>query len=167
MQHLAAQPEPPPSTCPSQHRCSQAPPDTTAAVPSPLQVATLEPGQVNLLMRWVLELLGRYTASGLFLASLHSVKAVAAQRQAEQVKDLRAVLALLNHLTQRDVVDSLEGGGGQQQGGGEQPVDVAQVGAGLWLPCTHVCCLVCGSAVLAPAVLAPAVLAPALLAPAP
>ncbi len=106
----------------------------------------MEPPQVNLLMRWVLELLGRYTASGLFMASMHTVKTVAAQRQAEQCKDLRAVLQLLNHLTQRDVADSLDGGG--QPAGGEQTVDVAQVGSDavwadriwLWVSGGFECC---------------------------
>jgi hypothetical protein len=59
------------------------------------------------------------------------VRSLAAERQAEQVKDLRAVLQLLVHLTQRDVVDALDsglGGGPGGGGGGEHVGDVAQVG---------------------------------------
>jgi hypothetical protein len=112
-------------------------------------VSDLEPAQVNVLMRWVLELLGRYTASGLFRASLRTVQSLAADRQAEQVKDLRAVLQLLVHLTQRDVVDALDGGlggGPGGGGGGEQVVDVAQVGRyrGPWLRAGRGCVRVWG-----------------------
>ncbi|GAX80807.1 hypothetical protein CEUSTIGMA_g8243.t1 [Chlamydomonas eustigma] len=103
-------------------------------------VSFLKPAELDLLIRWVLELLQQYSQENRWSLDTGSSKRLQEERQSDQCRHLRALLKLLSHLTNRDLVEQngkatmsagqllgspsspAQGGAGQHQ-----RLDVAQV----------------------------------------
>ncbi|KAI8465199.1 MAG: hypothetical protein J3K34DRAFT_461526 [Monoraphidium minutum] len=69
------------------------------------QAHCLPAAQAEALLSWALKLLTQYSESNLWQVSLQTAKALKDERAAEQCRDLRAVLNLLLHVTQSELLD--------------------------------------------------------------
>ncbi|KAK9812956.1 hypothetical protein WJX72_006385 [[Myrmecia] bisecta] len=86
-------------------------------------VSYLQAQDAQVLCQWVLQLLQLYSKYNLGLISVQTGKRLQEEAATGAYRDLRALLKLLTHLTQRDLVDFGTG----SDNGGQAAVDVAQV----------------------------------------
>ncbi|GBF91946.1 exportin [Raphidocelis subcapitata] len=70
------------------------------------QAHCLPQQQAEQLLGWALKLLTQYSESNLWQVSVQTAKSLRDERQAEQCRDLRAVLNLLLHVTQAEPLDA-------------------------------------------------------------